>query len=62
MRDQESKDEPFFSHSEKTKQSNHDPLFDSRQPPREEPDPRIRLAAFAVMVICSLTSVRQNSQ
>lgn len=54
MRDQESKQEPFFSDSENTKQSDHDPLFDSRQPPRDELDPRLRLAAIGIATVCAL--------
>ncbi|NEZ04283.1 hypothetical protein G4Y73_09015 [Wenzhouxiangella sp. XN201] len=62
MRDQDSKHEPYFSDSDESKQADHDPLFDSRQSPREELDPRIRLAAFAVVFICSVFFIEWGIQ
>lgn len=44
--------EPVFSDSEDQRHHEHDELFDSRLPPKEDLDPRLRLAAIAVTLVC----------
>jgi hypothetical protein len=44
--------EPGFSDPEQ--QSHQDDLFDSRLPPKDELDPRLRVAAIAVTLVCAL--------
>lgn len=52
MSESNDRKEPGFSDSEH--QSHHDDLFDSRLPPKDELDPRLRVAAIAVTLVCAL--------
>jgi hypothetical protein len=45
--------EPFISDGRAGGQD-HDELFDSRLPPKDELDPRLRVAAIAVTLVCGL--------
>jgi len=49
-----SRKEPVFSDSGQQRQRDHDDLSDSRLPPPDGLDPRLRLAAFAVVFVCSV--------
>lgn len=46
--------EPVFSDSNRRRQQDHDDLFDSRLPPKDELDPRIRVAIISVSIVCGL--------
>lgn len=46
--------EPVFSGSERQRRCEHDDLFDSRLLPKDSLDPRLRLAAIAVTLVCAL--------
>ena len=49
--------EPEFSDSDQQRQRDQDDLFNSRLPPKDNLDPRLRLAAIAVIVVCALIVV-----
>jgi len=46
--------EPVFSDSDRHQNHDHDELIESRLPPRDNLDLRLRLAAIAVLFVCSV--------